>query len=354
MNRTSLLLPAGATAIVLLAGARRIEAADAPKPIEVKVVHPTRGEIIRYVKLPGTIRANQQATLYAKVAGYLKSISVDKGDRVQAGQSLGEIEVPELQADLAKYKAEVRVAERDYDRVSAAQQKAADLVTPQSVDEARGRLEVAKANQERTETLLSYSKIVAPFSGIVTARFVDPGAFIPAATSGSAAQTAAIVTIADFNIVRAQAALPEVEASLAKVGQPVKFTVEGLAGKTFDAQISRFTYALDDATKTMLVEADLPNPELLLRPSMYAMVRVGLEKHNDALQIPVDALVMEKANAFAFVAEDGKAKRKGIQIGFNDGAKVEVLSGLTDKEQVILVGKLTLADGAPVTVVEGK
>jgi RND family efflux transporter MFP subunit len=354
MNRTSSLLPAATAAIILLAGARRIEAADAPKPIEVKVVHPARGDIIRYVKLPGTIRANQQATLYAKVAGYLKSISVDKGDRVQAGQALGEIEVPELQADLAKYKAEVKVAERDYDRVSAAQQKAPDLVTPQSVDEARGRLEVAKANQERIETLLSYAKVVAPFSGIVTARFVDPGAFIAAATSGSAAQTAAIVTIADFNIVRAQVALPEVEASLAKVGQPVKLTVEGLAGKTFEAQVSRFTYALDDATKTMLVEADLPNPELLLRPSMYAIIRVGLEKHNDAMQIPVDALVMEKANAFAFVAENGKAKRKAIQIGFNDGTKVEVLNGLTDKEQVILVGKLTLVDGAPVTVLEGK
>jgi membrane fusion protein (multidrug efflux system) len=340
--------------MVLLAGARRIEAVDAAKPVEVKVVRPMRGEIIRYVKLPGTLRANQQATLYAKVAGYLKSISVDKGDRVQAGQALGEIEVPEFQADLAKYKAEVKVAERDYDRVSAAQQKAPDLVMPQSVDEARGRLEVAKANQERIETLLSYAKVVAPFSGIVTARFVDPGAFIPAATSGSAAQTAAIVTIADFNIVRAQVALPEVEASLAKVGQPVKLTVEGLAGKTFDAQISRFTYALDEATRTMLVEVDLPNPELILRPGMYAIIRVGLEKHNDALQIPVEALVMEKANAFAFVAENGKAKRKAIPIGFNDGAKVEVLSGLTDKEQVILMSKLTLADGAPVTVVEGK
>jgi membrane fusion protein (multidrug efflux system) len=354
MNRTRLAVTAVAATMLMLVGARSIEAADAPKPVEVKVTHPTRGEIVRYVKLPGTIRANQQATLYAKVAGYLKSIGVDKGDRVQAGQSLGEIEVPELQADLAKYQAEVKVAEQDFDRVSAAQKKAPDLVTPQSVDEARGRFEVAKATLERTQTLLGYAKVVAPFSGIVTARFVDPGAFIPAATSGSAAQTAAIVIIADFNIVRAQVALPEVDAALAKVGQPVKFTVEGLPGKIFDAQISRFSYALDDATKTMLVEADLPNPDLQLRPSMYAIVRVGIEKHADALQIPVDALVMEKANAFAFIAEGGSAKKRAIQIGFNDGAKVEVLNGLTDKDQVILAGKLTLADGAPVSVVEGK
>jgi len=339
---------------LLMAAVGAGQGADAPKPVEVKVVHPSRGDIVRYVKLPGTIRANQQATLYAKVAGYLKSLSVDKGDRVQAGQALGKIEVPELQADLAKFQAEVRVAERDYERINAAQKKAPDLVTPQSVDDALGRLEIAKANIQRTETLLAYSRITAPFSGIVTARFVDPGAFIPSATSGSAAQTAAIVAIADFNTVRAQVALPEVEAPLARTGQPVKISVEGLPGKTFDATISRMAYALDDATKTMLVEADLPNPDLLLRPSMYAMVRVGVDLHKDTMLMPVDALVMEKANAFAFVDDGGKAKKKPLQIGFNDDVSVEVLNGLSTSDQVIVVGKLTLVDGAPITVSEAK
>ena len=329
-------------------------AADAPKPVDVKVAHPSRGEIVRYVTLPGNIRANQQATLYAKVAGYLKSLAVDKGDRVQAGQSLGEIEVPELLADLAKFKAELKVAETDFQRVSAAQKKSSDFVTPQAVDEAKGRFDIAGANLERTQTLLRYAKIIAPFSGIVTARFVDPGAFIPSATSGSAAQTAAIVTLADFNTVRAQVALPEVEASLAQVGQPVKLTVEGLAGKTFEVKISRMSYALDNATKTMLIEADLPNPDLALRPGMYATIKVGVEKHADALLIPSEALVMEKANAFTFVADGGKAKKTAIKIGFNDGSKVEVLGGLTGNEAAILVGKMTLADGVVVNVTEAK
>jgi len=329
-------------------------AADAPKAIEVKVTRPTRGEIIRYVTLPGGIRANQQATLYAKVAGYLKSISVDKGDRVQAGQSLAEIEVPELLADLARYKAEVKVADTDYQRASAAQKKAPDLVTPQSVDEAKGRLDIASANLEHTETLLRYAKVTAPFAGVVTARFVDSGAFIPSATSGSAAQNAAIVTIADFNTVRAQVAVPEAEASLVQVGQPVKLSVEGLAGKTFDSKVARLSYALEEATRTMLVESDLPNGDLTLRPGMYATIRIGVEKHQNALLIPVEALVMEKANAFAFLADGAKAKKLPIKIGFNDGAKVEVLSGLTGNENIILVGKLALADGAAVNVVEGK
>lgn len=329
-------------------------AADAPKAIDVKVAQPKRDAIIRYVTLPGSIRANQQATLYAKVAGYLKSLSVDKGDQVEAGQSLGEIEVPELLADLAKFKAEVKVAETDFQRISTAQKKSPDLITPQSIDEAKGRLDIASANLERTETLLRYAKITAPFSGIITARFVDPGAFIASATAGSAAQTAAIVTIADFKTVRAQVAIPEIEASLVQVGQPIKLSVEGLVGRTFGGKVSRFSYALDDATKTMLVEVDLPNADLTLRPGMYATIKIGVEKHSDALVIPTDALVMEKANAFAFTVANGKAKKTPIKIGFNDGTKVEVTGGLTNTDTVVLVGKLTLADGAPINVTEAK
>ena len=319
-------------------------------------------------RCPAAIKANQQATLYAKVAGYLKSLSVDKGDSVQAGQSLGEIETPELLADLAKYKAElvraeaeVKVADIEAGRLAAAQQQAADLVLPQAVDNAEGRLAIAratvaaaKANLERTELLLAYSHLTAPFSGVVTMRYVDPGAFIPAATSGSAAQTAAVVTLMDFSTVRAQTALPEAEAALAQVGQPVKLSVEGLPGRTFTGQVSRLSYALDEATRTMLVEADLANPQRELRPGMYASVKVGVEKHADALLVPVEAVVTEKLNAFVFVADGGKAKKTAIKAGFNDGSRVEVLSGLTGNEAVILTGKLALAEGQAINAVEGK
>jgi membrane fusion protein (multidrug efflux system) len=222
------------------------------------------------------------------------------------------------------------------------------------VDDALGKYEIARANLAHAETLLAYSKLTAPFSGVVTMRYVDAGAFIPAATSGSAAQTAAVLTLMDFDIVRAQVALPEVEASLAREGQPVKVGVEGLPGRVFDGKVSRMSYALDDASKTMLVEADFPNLQHDLRPGMYATVKVGVEKHPDALLIPAEALVMEKVNAFAFVADGGKAKKTAIKIGFNDGAKVEVLGGLTGGEAVIFAGKLTLTDGQAVNAVEAK
>jgi membrane fusion protein (multidrug efflux system) len=323
-------------------------------PAAVKTATPKRGAITRFVTLPGEIKPYQEATLYAKVAGYLKTINVDKGDQVKEGASLAEIEVPELIAERARYKAEVEVADIDFKRLSESQKKAPDLVVPQTVDDARGKLDIAKANLERTDTLLNYSKIVAPFSGIVTRRFVDPGAFIPAATSGSTAQSAAIVTLADFNRVRLQVAVPEVEASLVTVNQPVKLTVEGLPGKTFEAKVTRFAYALDEATKTMLAEMEMPNPKLELRPGMYATVKIGVERKEDALLVPVEALVTEKAGASVFTINENKAKKTKVQPGFNDGTNVEIVKGVEPEQQVILVGKQTLSDGQAVTLSETK
>src|SRR5438093_6670322 len=308
---------------------------EATPPVAVQVVQPKRGPITRNVTLPGEVKAYQQATLYAKVAGYLKTITVDKGDRVKEGDLIADIEVPEMLADLARYKAEVEVAELDFKRLSESQKKSPDLVVPQTVDNAKGKLDVAKANQERTETLLSFAKITAPFSGIITRRMVDPGAFIPAATSGSAAQNAAIVTLSDFNRVRVQVAIPELETSLVATGQPVEVTVDGLPGRSFDGKVTRFSYALDEATKTMLAEIELPNPKLELRPGMYAIVKIGIERKEDALLIPVEALVAEKTGAFVFTVVDNKAKKIPAKTGVNDGANVELASGVKPDQRVI-------------------
>ena len=311
----------------------------AAAPTEVKFTRPTRGDIVRYVTVPGTLKANQQATLYAKVGGYLSKIAVDKGDAVTAGQPLAELEVPELLADLARTRAEVNVAATELARLEAAAAKSPDLITPLALDAARGRAEIARANQSRSETLLTFAQVTAPFAGIVTARYADVGAYIPAASASSTPASAALVTIADFQIVRATVALPELEA---------------VKGNAVEAKVSRLAYALDETTRTMLVEADVANPGLTLRPGQYATIKVGVEKHTDALLIPVEALVMEKTNAFAFLAAEGKAKKTAIKIGFNDGARVEVLSGLEPTAAVILVGKLALADAQPINAVEQK
>jgi len=329
-------------------------ASRAAEPVAVTTTRPVRGDIHRFVSLPGTLRANQQVTLFPKVAGYLKTISVDKGDQVRAGQVLAEIEVPELVADVARFRAEVNVADAAFKRIGAAQAKSPDLIVPATVDEAKARLQIARASLERTETLLSYTRIVAPFAGTITMRFADAGAFVAAPSAGGTAQNAALFALADFRTVRAQIPVPEIEAARVRPGQPVKVSVDGLPGKVFAGQISRLGYALDEATRTMLVEADLPNTDGELRPGMYAKARIGVEKHTDALLIPVEALVMEKTAAFAFTAVDGKAKKLPLTIGFNDGQQVEVLKGLDASQPVILVGKLVLAPDQPVKVTETK
>jgi len=344
-------------ALLLLSGCERGTGASSPAkaepPLEAKIVHPSRGEITRSITLPGEIKAYQAATLYAKVSGYLKSIAVDKGDQVEEGALLAEIEAPELIADRAKYKAEIEVAELDYKRLSEAQKKAPDLVVPLSVDTAKSKSEVAKANLERAETLLQFTKITAPFSGIVTRRMVDPGAFIPAATSGSTPQSAALLTLMDFHIVRLQVAVPESESSLVAKDQPVKLMVDGLPGRSFEGKITRFSYALDEASKTMLAEIELPNPKLELRPGMYALVKIGIEKKEDALLVPLDAVLMEKANPSVFTVVDNKAKKTPVKLGFKDDAKAEVLSGLNASDPVILIGKQPLSDGRPVRISGG-
>ena len=323
-------------------------AAHAAEPTPVKFTSAKRAEVHRWITIPGTLKANQQATLYAKVAGYLANVAVDRGDSVKAGQLLGELEVPELLADAKKYEADVKVAGVDLSRLEEARKKAPDLVLPQALDKARAASSVALANLERTNTLLQFAKITAPFPGMITGRFVDNGAFVPSATSGSAAQNAAIFTLMDFTTVRAQAAVPEVESAFIRVGLPVKFSLEALPGKTFDTTVSRSNGVLDEATRTMLVEADMANADGALKPGMYANIRIAVERHTGVIVIPVEALVMEKTNAFVFKAGDGKAKKTAVKLGFNDGANAEILDGLADGEGVIVPGKVPPADGQPV------
>lgn len=322
-------------------------------PVAVQLVHPHRGEISRYVTLPGDLRANQQVTLNAKIAGYLKTISVDRGDAVKQDQVLAEIEAPELLADLAKAKAEVEVAAVDYKRVKEAQQKAPDLVMPQTVDEAKGRHDVALANQQRLETLLGYSKIIAPFSGIITKRWVDPGALIPAATS-SAGQGSAVVTLMDLDTIRLDVAVPEPEVPLMTKDLPVKVTIDELPGENITAGLTRLAYALDDTSKTMIAEIDLRNPDHKLRPGMFATVAIAAQTKNDALIVPNAALLNEKGKYSVFAVEDGKAKKLPVKIGFDDGKSTEIVEGINADQPVILLGKLTLADKQPVTVTESK
>jgi len=322
--------------------------------VAVQTVLPKRGEIARSITLPSfRILAYQEATLYAKLSGYLKTLTVDKGDAVKEGQLLAEIEVPELLADEVQYKAETAVSRTNYERMAEARKKAPDLVVPQTVDDLRGQWEVAQAKLQRTQTLLQYARIVAPFTGFITARFVDPGAFIAAATAGSTPQSAAMLTLMDYTRVRIQVFVPEPEVPFIKNGLPVQVTVEELPGRSFPGTVTRFAHALDETTKTMLTEIEMPNPSGDLRPGAYASVRLEVERKPEALLLPVQAVAVEKAGMFVLTVVDNKAKKTPVHTGFNDGVNVEV-TDLQPDQRVILIGKQTLTDRQPVNAVEAK
>jgi len=314
-------------------------------PTSVHTTHLTKGPVTRSIVLPAQVIPLQQATLYAKVSGYLKTINVDKGDKVAAGAVLARIEIPELVAARARQQAELEAASSDYERLRKALAQTPDLVVPDTVDQARGRFEVARASLAESETLLGYATITAPFSGVITQRYVDPGALIQAGNTNSA-----IVGLMDFSTVRLQVAVPEIEAARVAVGQPVQVTTDNLAGRQFDGQVTRFTYALDQANRTMLVEAILKNSDLALRPGMLVTVKLGIEHKEQAAVMPIEALVTERSNSFAYTADGGKAVKHAIKVGFNDGKHVEVLDGLKDSDAIILAGKLKLSDGQPVQV----
>lgn len=313
----------------------------------VKVVHLTGGAITRGITLPAQVFPDQQAVLFAKVSGYLQAITVDKGDVVKAGATLARIEVPELQSARARQQAELKAAEAEYTRLQESLQRAPDLVVPLTVDQARGRMEIARASLEQSESMLHYATITAPFSGIVTQRFVDPGALIQAGASSGAP----MLTIMDFGTVRLQISVPELEASRVAVDQPVEVSTEGLPGRKFEGRITRFSYALDPSTRTMMAEVRMPNPQLHLRPGMLVTARIGIEKREHANLVPDEAVVLEKSNAFVFVLNGGKAVKRPVKLGFREGASAEILEGVSPDDQVILSSGRSLSDGQTVQMV---
>jgi len=335
--------------------------AKSEPPLEVNAVHPHRGEIYRFVTLPGEVHPLLQVTLFTKVGGYLKTLTVDKGDSVKAGDLIADIEVPELMAERTRHSAELELASAEFRQISETKTKEADAAAIPAGNEtgsrhaiAKGKLAVAKANLRYTETMLNYARITAPFDGVVTRRFVDPGAFIPAPNAADTPESASIVDLTDFKTLRMQVAVPETEVPYIALGQPVRFTTDNLPGQHFDGSITRSYWALDRHTKTMLTEVQMPNPKMALRPGMLVSARIGLERKDDALLVPVAALVMEKANAFVFIHVAGKARKVPVRTSFNDGTNVEITSDMKLEDLVIVEGQQTLRDDQPVNLKEAK
>jgi|JI10StandDraft_1071094.scaffolds.fasta_scaffold16801_3 membrane fusion protein (multidrug efflux system) len=219
----------------------------------------------RRITLPATVAPYQQVVLVTRLGGFVKSISVDAGDKVSKGQTLAIVEAPELLADRTQYQAEVAVAQTSYDRLKTAIEKAPDLVSAERVDTAKAQLQIAEARLSGVETRLAFGRITAPFSGVVTERKVDPGAFV-------AANSGVILTLMDFQRVRIQVRVPEKDAQSIKKGAAAVITSSQVQGLSIKGAVTRISFALDASSRMMLAEIELNNRDGALRPGMLVNV----------------------------------------------------------------------------------
>lgn len=326
----------------------------APAPQHVVVVRPSQGAVQRTITLPGDMVGFYQSNLYAKVTGYLKSIAVDKGDWVRTGQVLAVIEVPELEQQLARAQANLEIQRLTYQRLQSVWKSDPRLIARQDVDIAMGKYQEAKANADELVAMENYTRITAPFDGVITERFVDPGTLIHAggqqsetasmqgqARSGAAAP---VVSIARLDKLRIYVYVPQNEVDAIREGMPATVTVQGLASSHFSGTVVRFSHSLDLATRTMLTEIDLENPTHTLYPGMYANVTLVLQRHLDALRLPAAAVGGEQAHQ-VFLVRNKRLTEVPVTIGIDNGRYVEITSGVTNNDLVVRNFSNTLKPG---------
>ena len=331
--------------------------------VTVDVVHPVRGDIAKDIDLPGDVVGFYEAALHSKVTGYLKSISVDKGDSVKKGQVLAEIEVPELQSNLMRSQASLEMERITYDRLKKVQRDDSRLISQQDVDMAYAKYREAQAAVATLQTMFGYTKIIAPFDGVITGRFADPGALIRAgggdpgvdqtseATEGAGGHREGggpILTLADIDKLRIYIYVPEASYPFIHVGTPASLHFDEFPDRVFTGTVARYASSLDLATRTMLTEIDIDNPKRLVYPRSYAHVSIVLVRHPDALSLPASAIQGSGDSARVLVVKEGRLIEVPVKTGINDGAYIEVTSGLSPGSMVVATYNNTLTPGQPV------
>lgn len=338
-----------------------------------------RETIANSLSIAGQFSPYQNVELHAKVAGYIKHIYVDIGDRVHTGQTLAVLEIPELVAQVDASKAEVHHAEEEIQRSKSEVSRAeadnvalhanADrllntdkarpgLIAQQELDDATAKdrasqaqvdaaksalaaaqqqLQVAKADQQHYSALGDYATITAPYDGVVTWRYADTGSLVQAGTSNTSGLP--VVTVAQVDVLRLRIPVPESLASKVRIGDSADVHVQA-NGEHFTGKVTRFTGALDPSTRTMQVEIDVPNPRYELQPGMYADVTLEANSKSDALTIPITAVSRSGGKTTVLVVDsNNRVQAREIQIGIESPNKVQILGGLQEGEHVI-VGNL--------------
>lgn len=343
-------------AISIIACSHDSKSTEVHRAPVVVVTEPSRGLIVRTITLPGDLTGYYQSTLFAKVTGYLKTISVDKGDWVKQGELLAEIEVPELRQRLERAQADLSVQKITYDRLQQVWKSDPRLVARQDVDVAYGKFQEAKAQVDELTALLEYTRITAPFDGVITGRFVDPGALIrpgggqaapgitPGMGGGSGAATP-ILSEAMIDTLRVYVYVPEGVIGEINHGTHARITVQDFPNQVFHGTVTRFATSLDLSTRTMQTEVDIKNPEHELYPGMYANVTLQLERHQNALKVRDSAVGTGPEGSYLFVVREGVISRVAVTTGIRDGRYVEVTGGLKGGEQIVAALDPGLSEG---------
>jgi RND family efflux transporter MFP subunit len=318
------------------------------EPVDVQATKATRRDLVYTIKLPANISPLYQTTLYAKVSGYLKWIGPDKGDRVTKNQVVAIIDAPEVEEQYQQSMSDFKIKKLTYERLAKVWKESPDVIAKQDVDVAEAAYQGARHLMEQRVIMRDYTKVRAPYDGIVTARFADPGALIQIATS-SATTAIPLFTIMALDTVRVYANVPQDDSPWIVPGKtPASVKVTELPGRSFTGTVTRSTLALDPATRSLLVEIDLPNADHALRPGTFAEVSLGLREIPQALVVPPQAVVSTQKGKSVFIVEQGKATSVRVQTGISDGRWIEIASGLRGDEEIVVVGKRKLLEGTPV------
>jgi RND family efflux transporter MFP subunit len=387
-----IVLAVAALMVWLMVGRTRTEADDPNHPVTANsdtpaaVARVERHNLGNTLTIAGEFKPFQEVDVHAKVAGYIRVIKVDVGDHVKEGQTLAVLEIPELAAQLAgadaalrRSQEEIRRAKSDVERAQSAHaaahsayarlKQAADsragLVAQQEVDDslakdlgaeaqvasaqaelsaAEQQVEVAQANQKQFNALSNYARIIAPFSGVITKRYADTGALIQAGTSSST-QAMPVVQLAQTSKLRLVLPIPESLASQIRLGDPVKVRVQAL-NQDIKGKVSRFADSLDRQTRTMETEIDFDNRDGRLIPGMYAETQVSLRGKKDALTVPLEAVTRNGDDATVLaVNAQNEIEECHFKLGLEDSSRVEVLSGLSDGDRVIIGNRAQFHNG---------
>ena len=327
----------------------------------VSVVHPTSGSAGTDIQLPGSTQAFTDTPIYARTSGYLKKWYADIGTQVKQGELLAEIETPEIDQQLQQAQADLKNAQANLHISQITNGRYVDLlksnsVSKQEADQAESDLaskqalvDSSQANIRRLEDLQSFEKLYAPFDGVITARNTDIGALIQAGDNTTPKE---LFHLSEIDKLRVYIAVPEVYAGRIKTGEKVGLTLDSFPGETFEGTLVRNSDAIDPQSRTLNVEVDLDNASGRLLPGAYAFVHLNLPSHDGSVTIPANTLLFRAEGLRVGVVQDGRVKLTPITIGHDYGGSVEVISGLTAQDSVVLDPSDSLTDGAAVQVTE--